>query len=188
MSRNDFSFLTRARRAAGGLVLGSAAILAGCASAPTAPLPTVAQVDLDRYLGRWHQVALVPNRFQAQCVGDTTAEYRRDGAAVEVRNRCRRADGGFDEAVGVAQVVPDSGNAKLRVSFFRPFYGDYWILALDPDYRWVLVGEPRREYGWILSRSPQLPAADLEAALARAEALGWRRSQFQVAPGAVAPR
>lgn len=172
-------------------VLAGAAVLAlltGCAGTPTAPLPTVAQVDLDRYMGRWHEVAMVPNRFQAQCVADTSAEYRRQGERVEVRNRCRRADGRQDEAVGVAEVVPGSGNAKLRVSFFRPFYGDYWVLALDPDYRWVLVGEPQRQFGWVLSRSSQLPAADLEAALARAEALGWRREQFRVATGAVAPR
>lgn len=158
-------------------------LLAGCAAVPTAPLPTVATVDLARYTGAWHEVAALPNRFQAQCVADTQARYRRkDDGDIEVRNRCRTADGTVDDITGVAKVVPDSGNARLRVSFFRPFYGDYWVLALDPDYRWVLVGEPRRQFGWVLSRTPTLAAADLDAALARAEALGYTRSAFKATP------
>ncbi|PXW94155.1 apolipoprotein D and lipocalin family protein [Sphaerotilus hippei] len=157
-------------------------MLAGCASTPVEPLPVVASVDLERYLGIWHEVASLPNRFQSGCVADTQAEYRRVDGAIEVRNRCRRADGQFESVTGVAKVVPDSGNAKLRVSFFRPFYGNYWVLALDPDYRWALVGEPGRRFGWVLSRTPVLPAADLEAALARAAALGYDRGAFRLSP------
>ena len=80
--------------------------------------------------------------------------------------------------------MPGSGNAKLRVSFFRPFYGDYWILALGggADYGWVLVGEPKRQFGWVLSRTPQLPPSELDAALARAEALGYDRRAFKTTP------
>jgi apolipoprotein D and lipocalin family protein len=165
--------------------VAAALALAGCAGvsqAPTAPLPTVASVDLARYVGTWYEIASLPNRFQAQCVADTQARYRQDGAQIEVRNRCRKADGSVDAITGVAKVLPDSGNAKLRVSFFRPFYGDYWVLALAADYRWVLIGEPGRQFGWVLSRTPVLPAADLETALARAEALGFDRAAFHRTP------
>lgn len=159
-------------------------VLAGCASTPTTPLPTVPAVDLARYAGAWYEVASLPNRFQKQCVADTQARYRQTGADIEVVNRCRTADGKVDDITGVAKVVSDSGNAKLRVSFFRPFYGDYWILALGggADYGWVLVGEPTRKFGWVLSRTPTIAPADLEAALARAEALGYARSAFKTTP------
>ncbi|WP_310460426.1 lipocalin family protein [Sphaerotilus sp.] len=168
----------RTRLACGALL----ALLAGCTWAPTLPLPTVASVDLGRYTGAWYEVASLPNRFQKQCVADTQARYRQTGADIEVVNRCRTADGKVEDITGIAKVVPDSGNAKLRVSFFRPFYGDYWVLALGPDYRWVLVGEPTRQFGWVLSRTPALAPADLDTALARAEALGYARTAFKATP------
>ena len=178
LSRHRFTGLALA--ALVGAFLGA---LAGCSSAPPGPpLPTVSAVDLVRYLGNWYEIAVVPNRFQSQCVADTLARYRPQGDDIEVFNRCRQTDGSVTEATGVAKVVADSGNAKLRVSFFRPFYGDYWVLALDPEYRWVLVGEPSRRYGWVLSRTPTLPPADQEAAMARAEALGYQRSAFRLTP------
>ena len=79
-------------------------------------------------------------------------------------------------------MVEESRNAKLRVSFFRPFYGDYWILALDQDYRWVLIGEPSRKYGWVLSRTPNLDDASLQIALDKAATLGFDRSAFRRTP------
>jgi apolipoprotein D and lipocalin family protein len=165
-----------------GSALVACALLAACSTPGTPPLPTVERVDLDRYVGRWYEVASLPNRFQAQCMADTQARYRATGEDIEVVNRCRLADGTVESATGVAKVVADSGNARLRVSFFRPFYGDYWVLALAPDYRWVLVGEPRRQFGWVLSRTPELAPADLVEALARAEALGYARSAFKPTP------
>ena len=155
---------------------------AGCAIRPTAPLPTVESVDLARYMGEWYEIALLPNRFQSMCVADTQASYRLDGDVVRVRNRCRKADGAIEEADGIAKVVEESRNAKLRVSFFRPFYGDYWILALDQDYRWVLIGEPSRRYGWVLSRTPNLDDASLQIALDKAATLGFDRSAFRRTP------
>ncbi len=162
--------------------LGVVPGLAPAAHAEDAPLPTVAQVDLARYAGRWYEIALLPNRFQRQCVADTQASYRQDGERIEVVNRCRMADGRLDDIRGHAKVVPDSGNAKLRVTFFWPFYGDYWILALDEGYTEVLVGAPNRRYAWVLAREPQLPAARLEALLDRAAALGFDRGAFQRTP------
>ena len=160
------------------------ALLGACTSTPPhAPLPTVAQVELPRYLGTWYEVAMLPNRVQAQCVANTQAEYRlREDGHIEVKNACRRADGVQETAIGVAEVVPGSANTKLRVSFFRPFYGDYWVLALAEDYRWVLVGEPGRRFGWVLSRTPEMAAADLAAALDRAQALGFERGAFRLTP------
>jgi apolipoprotein D and lipocalin family protein len=81
-------------------------------------------------------------------------------------------------------VVEGSRNTKLRVSFFRPFYGDYWILALDPDYRWVLVGEPSRQYGWVLSRTSTLEDDVLQDILDRAQSLGYARAAFHASPRA----
>jgi apolipoprotein D and lipocalin family protein len=152
------------------------------ARAADAPLPTVAQVDLARYAGRWHEIALLPNRFQRQCVADTQASYRQDGDRIEVINRCRMADGRIDDIRGHAKIVPDSGDAKLRVTFFWPFYGDYWILALDEGYTEVLVGAPNRRYAWVLARDPHLSEDRLQALLDRAAALGFDRSAFQRTP------
>ncbi len=157
-------------------------VLAGCAGKPAAPLPTVPTVDLTRYMGAWYEIALIPNRFQAVCVADTQARYRVDGDVVRVWNRCRQADGTITDANGIAKAVDGSNNAKLRVSFFRPFYGNYWVLALDPQYRWVLIGEPDREYGWILSRTPTLDKATLDSILNRAVALGYDRAAFRLTP------
>lgn len=161
--------------------LCAAALLAGCA-APPAPLSTVPTVDLARYYGTWYEIARLPNRFQDQCASDVRATYRPDGEHVSVLNQCRGARGEVEAARGIARVVEGSGNARLRVSFFRPFYGDYWILALDPDYRWVLVGEPGRQYAWVLARSPQLEAATLDALLAQAATLGFDRQAFVTTP------
>lgn len=161
-----------------GIILGL--LLSGCAQQNYPPLPTVASVDLSRYTGDWYEVALIPNRFQKMCVADTQANYIVDDDVIRVRNRCKTAEGKMEEANGIAKFVPQSGNAKLRVSFFRPFYGDYWILALDPAYQWVLVGEPSRKYGWILSRTPELDGVKVQSILDRAEALGYKRDDFHL--------
>lgn len=163
----------------GGLVL---AALAACRTPAHAPLPTVERVQLERYMGTWFEIARLPNRFQADCVGDTQARYSLEGEQLRVVNRCRVGSGEVKEASGIAKVVADSGNAKLRVSFFRPFYGDYWVLALGDDYRWVLVGEPSREYAWVLAREPKMDEATLEKILTKAAALGFERAAFSRTP------
>ena len=167
--------------------IGAVVLLGACTSIH-APLAAVPAVDLERYYGTWYEIARLPNRFQAMCVSDTRATYRPDGNAVKVVNQCRTASGKIEQADGIAKVVAGSQGARLRVSFFRPFYGDYWILDLDPDYRWVLVGEPGRHYAWILAREPKLDAATLEALLARAAALGFDRQAFIRTPQASAAR
>ncbi len=140
--------------------------------AASEPPPVVPQVDLARYMGTWHEVARLPNRFQRGC-GCTTATYalRPDGR-VSVLNQCG-VEGKTKAARGWAKVVDRSTNAKLKVTFFWPFFGDYWVLALDPDYRWVLVGTPNRKYLWVLSRTPRLEEATLQGLLERARTLGY---------------
>jgi len=154
----------------------------GFAEAAPPPLPTVAAVDLARYAGGWYEIALLPSWFQRACVADTKARYRADGDGIEVINRCRKADGSIQTAKGHATLVEGSGNAKLRVSFFWPFKGDYWVLDLDADYRHVLVGTPSRDYAWVLSRTPQMAEADLQRLLDKAAALGFDKAAFKRSP------
>lgn len=162
-----------------GLALGAAALLAACNSTVPANAPsTVASVDVARYVGTWAQQGMVPNKFQKSCASNTRATYTKDGEGLSVLNQCVDADGKPVEAKGVANIVEGSNNAKLKVSFFRPFYGDYWVLALDPDYQWVLVGDPTREYGWVLSRATKLDDATYNAILDKAVALGYDKSRF----------
>lgn len=163
-------------------ILGASAAVGVAMASERLPLPTVESVDIDRYVGAWYEIALLPNRFERQCVADTQAHYSLRGGDIRVLNRCRTGDGSVDSAEGRAKIVPDSGNAKLRVSFFWPFYGDYWILALDTDYSEVLVGTPDRRYGWILARRPDLPESRLQALLERAEALGFDAGAFKRVP------
>ena len=126
-------------------------------------LVTVNQVDLAKYVGLWYEIAKIPNSFQDQCAYGTTAEYRllEDGD-IMVINKCYKKNGEEDAAEGLAKVVDKKTNSKLEVSFFsilgfRPFWGDYWIIGLDDNYQWAVVGSPNRKYGWILSRTPTLP-------------------------------
>lgn len=144
-----------------------------------APVSSVPSVDLARYSGKWFEIASFPMFFQRNCVGDTTAEYAAapDGS-LSVHNRCR-TDGGFDDATGKATVVEGFGNSRLKVSFFWPFKSDYWVLGLDPEYRWAVVGNPNRKYLWVLSRTPQLPPKLMEAALASASAQGFDLTQLR---------
>jgi len=133
-------------------------VLAGMAAVDRkGELEVVGAVDLSRYAGRWYEIARLPNRFEKKCGDSVTATYtlRSDGK-VDVVNRCRKANGEYTTARGKAKIVDKKTNAKLKVTFFWPFYGDYWILDLGPNYEYAVVGAPNRDYLWILSRTPQL--------------------------------
>ena len=141
-------------------------LLTGCEKKPSTPLPTVAHVDLERYSGQWHEIARYENRFEEGCVG-ATADYALEEDYVKVVNRCYGDDGKLiDQAKGKANVVDGSGNAKLRVTFFWPFYGDYWVIMLADDYRYSVVGDPERKYLWILARGTVLRDEDRDAIFA----------------------
>ena len=133
-------------------------VLAGMAAVDSkGGLEVVGAVDLSRYAGRWYEIARLPNRLEKKCADSVTATYtlRSDGK-VDVVNRCRKANGEYTTAKGKAKIVDKKTNAKLKVTFFWPFYGDYWILDLGPNYEYAVVGAPNRDYLWILSRTPQL--------------------------------
>lgn len=144
-------------------------------------------VDLARYTGTWYEIARLEHFFQRNCARDVTATYTRDGDFIRVVNRCVEADGEEIVAKGRARVVDAPTNRRLKVGFLEifgwwPFEGDYWILDIDPDYRWVLIGGPDRKYGWILSRTPTLDAAtraDLDRRLA---GLGYDVKDFLASP------
>jgi len=119
------------------------------------PLEVVPHVELGKYLGKWYEIAHLPARFQEGCT-DTTATYTlSEDGSVSVLNECWR-NGKVKQAKGKAKVVDKSSGAKLRVTFFWPFYGDYWIIDLGKDYEYAVVGTPNRKYLWILSRTPQM--------------------------------
>lgn len=155
------------------------------------PLHTVERVELSRYLGTWYEIASYPQRFQAGCTA-TTANYSlRDDGLISVLNRCRKGglDGKLDEAEGRARVVDEATNAKLEVSFFGPFWGDYWIIDLDEEgYRYAVVGHPGRDYLWILSREPQLDPEVYDGILERLREQHYDTSRLvktlQTAPAA----
>ena len=162
-------------------------VLSACAGmGPGTTLLTVASVDLARYAGTWHEIARLPMWFQRHCV-DSKATYtvRADGA-IGVRNECITDTGGHDRIEGVATVVDTSTNARLRVvfdNFFARLFGssregNYWILALDPDYRTAVVGTPDRRYLWILSRSPHLDEPTYQRLVEQARRLGFPVSEL----------
>jgi apolipoprotein D and lipocalin family protein len=158
--------------AVAGAVVGAAAV--AYATRKTEPLVTVRQVDLNRYAGTWYEIARYPNRFQKKCDSDTKAMYLlRDDGSVGVLNSCRKSDGTITSNKGTAKVVDPATNAKLKVTFFWPFSGDYWIIDLAPDYSYAVVGEPSRKYLWILSRTPQMDDATYREITERIRFLGY---------------
>ncbi|MBA5869345.1 MAG: hypothetical protein GDA68_04945 [Nitrospira sp. CR2.1] len=158
------------------------AMVAACAGVDRKDaLPTVQTVDLDRYTGTWYEIGRLPMWFQRHCV-DSKATYtlRADGA-IGVRNECVTDAGAHDYIEGVARVVDPQTNARLTVvfdNFFARLFGssrdgNYWILALDPDYRTAMVGTPDRRYLWILSRHARLDDATYQQLVKQARQLGF---------------
>lgn len=146
------------------------------------PLSTVPSVDLQRYMGRWFDIASFPQRFQKGC-HCTTAEYEMtDKGYVRVVNTCRKD--GPDEKTSIANgkafVVEGTGNAKLRVQFFWPFRGDYWIIDLAEDYTFAVVGDPSRKYLWILCRTPQMEPGLYQEIVDRAAKKGFDVSKLRL--------
>jgi apolipoprotein D and lipocalin family protein len=160
--------------------------LSGCSQTTTErlqlpPLEAVPSVDLDRYLGTWYEIASYPQRFQEGCTGTTAAYTLRDDGQIDVLNKCRKGslDGPEDTAEGRARFADSESNAKLEVSFFWPFWGDYWIIDLGPDYEYAVVGHPSRDYLWILSRTPTLDDEVYQAILTRLEGQGYPLEPLQ---------
>ncbi len=160
-------------------------LAAGCATSSTdrlhlPPLRTVAHVDLGRYLGTWYEIAAFPQRFQRGCTATTATYALRDDGDIDVVNRCRKGapDGPEKVARGRARVVDRATNARLEVSFFRPFWGDYWIVELADDYSYAVVGHPSRDYLGILARSPSIAPDQYAAIVEKVAAQGYETSRL----------
>ena len=149
----------------------------GCSTSSTErlglpELPVVAHVEVDRYLGTWYEIASFPQSFQEGCTA-TTATYKlRDDGLLDVINQCQKG-GEKSVAEGRARIVDSKTNAKLEVSFFRPFWVDYWIIDLADDYSYAVVGHPGRDYLWILSRTARMDAATYDAIIERLKGNGY---------------
>lgn len=175
------------------LATGMPAHAQGSAAA-LAPLVPVPSVDLERYMGRWHELARFPNRFQSDCIGPATADYQlQPGGKVQVINRCPQAGGKVDQVVGEARRIGEAGSPKLQVRFAPAWlswlpmvWGDYWVIDLDPTYQIAVVSEPKREFLWVLARQPQIDAATWAAVTARLRDKGFDVSRLQRA-GPAAP-
>jgi apolipoprotein D and lipocalin family protein len=152
-------------------------LFSGC-SKNYAPLPTVESVELQKYKGTWYEIARYEHFFEKGCKNVTATYKLRDDGKIGVINKCTMIeDNEKKEANGVAYAVDDT-NSKLKVSFFRPFYGDYWILDLADDYSYALVGTPSREYLWILSRTKTIDQKTKQKLLSMLPKLGFDPSKF----------
>jgi apolipoprotein D and lipocalin family protein len=166
----------------------AAVLMLTCATVPAAAQQpqTVPHVELERYAGKWYEIARLPNKFQAECASNVTAEYvQRPDGRLDVINRCQKADGGIEEAKGVARVVNPVTNAKLEVRFAPAWlswlptvWSPYWILDLAPDYSFAAVGDPERGRLWIISRTPQIDDAQYENIVNRVTAQGYDTSRL----------
>jgi len=153
---------------------------AGPAAAKDKPLETVAHVDLARYVGTWYEISSFPQRFQKGCTGTVATYTIRPDGKIDVLNRCSRdsLDGKVTVAKGRARVVDTATNAKLKVTFFWPFWGDYWIIDLGRDYEYAVIGHPNRKYLWILSRTPSMSAGVYDGIIERLRVQGYETGRL----------
>jgi len=169
------------------------------AQATPAPLPavtTIAALDVPRYMGTWYEIAKFPNRFQAKCAANTRAQYlaQTDGS-VQVLNSCTTAEGNPTKALGRAQQIGAANSPKLKVRFAPEWlswlplvWGDYWVIDLDVDYQLAAVSDAKREYLWVLSRTPQLSSQAYEALLERLKAQHFDVQKLDRTPQTTTPR
>ena len=160
------------------LLMASLLTLFGCGNADS-DLQAVDKVDAQRYMGKWYDIANFPQRFQKNCKC-TSAEYKLlDDETVEVYNYCLDSETGkVKDITGKAFIADKTTNAKLKVQFFWPFKGDYWIIELADDYSYAVVSEPGKEYLWILSRTPKMDENLLQAIIGRLKEKGFDTSKI----------
>ncbi len=151
---------------------------ASAQEATSTPVKTIPSLDVPRYLGTWYEIAKFPNWFQKKCVSNTKAIYSiKDDGNLKVLNSCKTANGDMSEAQGTARQIGASDSPRLEVRFapdwlsFLPLvWGDYWVIDLDTQYQVAAVSDPRREYLWVLSRTPELDSTVYNALLQRLQA------------------
>ena len=165
-------------------------LLTIAAQVHAADVKPVEKIDLDRYLGAWVEIASIPQFFQRKCVRDTSATYSAaENSLIRVDNVCTRIDGGRDRAEGRARRVEAEHPAKLEVTFLELFgeyrfwvSGGYWVIALDSNYQWAVVGHPSRRFGWVLARDPRLSPQALAEIIGRIKSQGYDACEFVVTP------
>jgi len=161
---------------------------AGAQAQSPPPVAAITSLDVQRYMGTWHEIAKYPNRFQKKCVADTRADYQlQANGRIQVINQCRLETGAMDEAIGEARQIGLPTSPKLEVRFapswlsmFAFVWGDYWVIDLDEAYQLVAVSEPKREYLWVLSRTPKVESAAYEALLGRLKTQGFDLSWLEI--------
>jgi apolipoprotein D and lipocalin family protein len=168
-------------------ILATAMFAAACSQNPAyrqsdEPLP-VAYVDQGRYLGLWHEQARLPNSFEEGCQRATAEYAMREDGLISVVNTCIDARGERRVARGRARSAGEAGEGKLEVSFFGPFWGDYWVLDRGDDYSWSIVGEPRGRYLWLLTREETITSEARAAFERRIVELGYRPADLVWAGG-----
>ena len=168
-------------------ILFAGLVLTSCSTVPSKkdpPLAVVAHVDTKKYLGKWYEIARYPHSFEENCYAVTADYTLLDDGSIQVINRCLEGglDGELKEAFGKASIVDSQSNAKLEVTFFWPFSGDYWIIDLDENYQYAVVSEPDRQYLWILSRTPTMNASLYEQLTAKLKQKGFDLSFLTKTP------
>ncbi len=165
-------------RAAGTAIAACLLLLGACTGIPAGVEP-VSDFELERYLGRWYEIARLDHRFERGLTA-VTAEYsRRDDGGVRVVNRGYETDAGeWQSATGKAFFIDSPDTGRLKVSFFGPFYGAYNVIALDDDYRWAMIAGPSRDYLWILARTPTLDEAVVSRLVEQADRLGFATGEL----------
>lgn len=145
---------------------------------------TVKELDLNRYLGTWYEIARFPHSFEKNLVGVTATYSMRDDGKIKVVNQGYKntLDGELSVAEGKAKIPDKSEPGKLKVSFFWIFYGDYFVLELDENYQYVMIGSSSPKYFWILSRTPQLSPEIYEMLLDKARKRGYNLDKLEKVP------
>jgi apolipoprotein D and lipocalin family protein len=145
---------------------------------------TVKELDLNRYLGTWYEIARFPHSFEKNLVGVTATYSLRDDGKIKVLNQGYKntLDGELSVAEGKAKIPDKSQPGKLKVSFFWIFYGDYNVLELEENYQYVMIGSSTPKYFWILSRTPQMDAATYEMLLEKARKRGYNLDKLYKVP------
>lgn len=145
---------------------------------------TVKELDINRYMGTWYEIARFPHSFEKNLVGVTASYSLRDNGKIKVVNEGykKTLDGKPSRAEGKAKIPNKNEPGKLKVAFFWNFYGDYYVLELDKDYQWVMIGSSSDKYFWILSRTPQMDPDTYEMLLANARERGYNLDKLIKVP------